>query len=151
RLPNQSIATGTLIASRLTVQTTGPDGGQGTRWHWSLHCPFPRGRRTPRDRMPRHWEREEGGYGSTRTAQRVSRADQWCHHGWPGLRGAGPQGGARRGSRASGAAGAALYEARGGYLDPATGELLPTWDQALDAIGPDDEPRHVVRFGAKFD
>ena len=27
------------------------------------------------------------------------------------------------------------YEARGGYLDPATGELLPTWDQALDAIG----------------
>jgi Replication initiator protein, pSAM2 len=27
------------------------------------------------------------------------------------------------------------YEARSGYLDPATGELLPTWDQALDAIG----------------
>ena len=23
----------------------------------------------------------------------------------------------------------------GGYLDPATGEVLPTWDQALDAIG----------------
>jgi replication initiator protein RepSA len=39
----------------------------------------------------------------------------------------------------------------GGYLDPATGELLPTWDEALDAIGPDDEPRHVVRFGTKFD
>jgi len=28
------------------------------------------------------------------------------------------------------------YEARGGYLDPATGELLPTWDQALDTIWP---------------
>ena len=43
------------------------------------------------------------------------------------------------------------YEARGGYLDPATGELLPTWDEALDAITDDDQPRHVVRFGAKFD
>ncbi len=43
------------------------------------------------------------------------------------------------------------YEARGGYLDPATGELLPTWDEALDAIGPDDEPWHVARFGSKFD
>ena len=26
-------------------------------------------------------------------------------------------------------------EATGNYLDPATGEVLPTWDQALDAIG----------------
>ena len=43
------------------------------------------------------------------------------------------------------------YEARGGYLDPATGELLPTWDEALDAITGDDQPRHVARFGAKFD
>ena len=43
------------------------------------------------------------------------------------------------------------YEARGGYLDPATGELLPTWDQALDAITDDDQSRHVVRFGARFD
>ena len=23
----------------------------------------------------------------------------------------------------------------GGYVDPATGEVLPTWDEALDAIG----------------
>jgi hypothetical protein len=37
------------------------------------------------------------------------------------------------------------------YLDPATGEILPTWDDALDAIGPDDEPRHVARFGPTFD
>ena len=37
------------------------------------------------------------------------------------------------------------------YLDPATGEVLPTWDDALDAIGPGDPPRHVARFGAKFD
>jgi hypothetical protein len=43
------------------------------------------------------------------------------------------------------------HEASGRYLDPATGELLPTWDQALDAIGPHDQPQHVTRFGAKFD
>ena len=42
-------------------------------------------------------------------------------------------------------------EATGNYLDPATGEVLPTWDQALDAIGPDDEPWHVARFGDRFD
>jgi hypothetical protein len=29
------------------------------------------------------------------------------------------------------------HEASGNYLDPATGELLPAWDQALDAIGPE--------------
>jgi hypothetical protein len=38
----------------------------------------------------------------------------------------------------------------GAYLDPATGELLPAWDQALDAIGPDDTPLHVARFGPEF-
>src|SRR6185437_12747076 len=43
------------------------------------------------------------------------------------------------------------HEASGRYLDPATGEFLPTWDEALDAIGPDDEPLHVGRFGPKFD
>ena len=37
------------------------------------------------------------------------------------------------------------------YLDPETGEVLPTWDQALDAIGADDEPLHVARFGDRFD
>ena len=37
------------------------------------------------------------------------------------------------------------------YLDPDTGEVLPTWDQALDAIGDEDEPLHVARFGARFD
>src|SRR6266581_5027846 len=37
------------------------------------------------------------------------------------------------------------------YLDPDTGEVLPTWDQALDAIGDEDEPRHVAQFGARFD
>ena len=42
-------------------------------------------------------------------------------------------------------------EGIGGYLDPATGEVLPTWDQALDAIGPEDEPWHVARFGVRFD
>jgi replication initiator protein RepSA len=36
------------------------------------------------------------------------------------------------------------------YLAPATGEILPTWDQALDAIGLTDMPLHVARFGAKF-
>ena len=29
--------------------------------------------------------------------------------------------------------------------------MLPTWDQALDAIGHDDEPWHVARFGDRFD
>ena len=37
------------------------------------------------------------------------------------------------------------------YLDPDTGEVLPTWDQALDAIGDQDEPLHVTRFGTRFD
>jgi hypothetical protein len=39
----------------------------------------------------------------------------------------------------------------GTYLDPATGEVLPTWDEALDAIGDQDEPLHVARFGKRFD
>ena len=42
-------------------------------------------------------------------------------------------------------------EHTGTYLDPDTGEVLPDWDQALDAIGEQDEPRHVARFGARFD
>ena len=42
-------------------------------------------------------------------------------------------------------------EQAGTYLDPTTGEVLPTWDDALDAIGPDDEPLHVARFGDRFD
>ncbi|HUY47889.1 MAG TPA: replication initiator [Streptosporangiaceae bacterium] len=43
------------------------------------------------------------------------------------------------------------HEASGNYLDPATGEVLPTWDQALDAIGDQGEPLHVARFGQRFD
>jgi Replication initiator protein, pSAM2/FtsK/SpoIIIE family len=41
-------------------------------------------------------------------------------------------------------------EATRNYLDPATGEVLTTWDQALDAIGQHDEPLHVARFGPEF-
>jgi hypothetical protein len=37
------------------------------------------------------------------------------------------------------------------YVDPDTGEMLPTWDQALDAIGDRDQPLHVARFGERFD
>jgi len=37
------------------------------------------------------------------------------------------------------------------YVDPATGEVLTTWDQALDAIGKDDQPHHVARFGSRCD
>ncbi len=37
----------------------------------------------------------------------------------------------------------------GSYVDPATGEVLPTWDQALDELG--DQPHHVARFGEQFD
>jgi hypothetical protein len=42
-------------------------------------------------------------------------------------------------------------EDRATYLDPATGEVLPTWDEALDAIDDEDEPLHVARFGDRFD
>ncbi len=44
-------------------------------------------------------------------------------------------------------------EATGNYVDPATGEVLPTWEQALDALDaePDAEPMHVVRFGNQVD
>ena len=42
-------------------------------------------------------------------------------------------------------------ETTAAYLDPATGEILPTWDEALDAIGDEDEPLHVARFGDRFD
>jgi hypothetical protein len=40
---------------------------------------------------------------------------------------------------------------REAYVDPETGEPLPTWDDALDAIGPEDEPAHLARFGAQVD
>jgi hypothetical protein len=45
----------------------------------------------------------------------------------------------------------------GSYLDPVTGEALPTWDQALDDLDreldadPGREPEHVVRFGPQLD
>ncbi|MFI9430237.1 replication initiator [Streptosporangium brasiliense] len=41
----------------------------------------------------------------------------------------------------------------GDYLDPVTGELLPTWHEALDRLDADDEaePLHVVRFGPQVD
>ncbi len=41
----------------------------------------------------------------------------------------------------------------GGYLDPATGSYLPTWDEALDDLDQDTdvEPQHVVRFGTQAD
>ena len=43
------------------------------------------------------------------------------------------------------------HEASGRFLDPETGGLLPSWDDALDAIGPHGQPLHVARFGPKFD
>jgi hypothetical protein len=43
------------------------------------------------------------------------------------------------------------HEGTASYVDPATGEVLPTWHQALDAIGPQDQPLHVARFGPNFD
>jgi len=42
-------------------------------------------------------------------------------------------------------------EHTGNYVDPATGEILTSWDQALDQIGDQDQPRHVARFGDRFD
>jgi Replication initiator protein, pSAM2 len=40
-----------------------------------------------------------------------------------------------------------------GYVDPATGAVLSTWDEALDAVDddPEAEPAHVVRFGDQDD
>jgi hypothetical protein len=43
------------------------------------------------------------------------------------------------------------HERTGRYLDPQTGEFLTAWDEALDAIGDDDAPLHVARFGPRFD
>ena len=43
------------------------------------------------------------------------------------------------------------HDQAGGYVDPATGEVLPTWDEALDAIGPTTCRWHVARFGDRFD
>src|SRR6266516_731881 len=42
-------------------------------------------------------------------------------------------------------------EGIGGYLDPATGEVLTAWDEVLDVIGDDAEPWHVARFRVRFD
>lgn len=40
-----------------------------------------------------------------------------------------------------------------GYADPETGELLPTWDEAMDALDADEDarPAHVMRFGTQLD
>jgi hypothetical protein len=42
-------------------------------------------------------------------------------------------------------------ETTASYINPQTGERLPSWDDALDAIRPDAEPLHVARFGPRFD
>jgi len=44
-------------------------------------------------------------------------------------------------------------ELAGRFLDPDTGALLPTWDEALDAIGDDPAatPAHVVKLGTQLD
>ncbi len=39
---------------------------------------------------------------------------------------------------------------RGGFCDRTTGAALPTWDEALDALDPDAEPEHLVRFGEQI-
>jgi hypothetical protein len=40
-----------------------------------------------------------------------------------------------------------------GYADPDTGEILPTWDEALGRLDndPDAKPAHVMRFGKQLD
>jgi hypothetical protein len=39
------------------------------------------------------------------------------------------------------------------YVDPRTGEVLPTWDESLDRLDwdPDARPVHVMRFGTQTD
>jgi hypothetical protein len=41
----------------------------------------------------------------------------------------------------------------GGFVDPTTGCVLPTWDQALDNLDADPaaKPAHVLRFGKQID
>jgi hypothetical protein len=41
----------------------------------------------------------------------------------------------------------------GRYVDPVTGEPLPTWAEALDQLGHDEQeqPTHVMRFGVQLD
>ena len=39
----------------------------------------------------------------------------------------------------------------GDYYDPDTGEILPTWQEALDRLDPHGEPAHVLRFGKQHD
>ncbi|WP_068920972.1 replication initiator [Planobispora rosea] len=43
--------------------------------------------------------------------------------------------------------------ARSAALDPATGEVLPTWEQTLDELDADSgaEPFHMLRFGVQVD
>ncbi|GAB2488334.1 hypothetical protein GCM10027030_23040 [Luteococcus sediminum] len=40
-----------------------------------------------------------------------------------------------------------------GYADPQTGELLSTWDEAMDALDADSHarPAHIMRFGTQLD
>ncbi|MDQ1292654.1 MAG: hypothetical protein QG608_534, partial [Actinomycetota bacterium] len=42
-------------------------------------------------------------------------------------------------------------DGQGGFVDPDTRTPLPTWDQALDALGDDATPAHVIRFGDQHD
>ncbi|MFI6637644.1 replication initiator [Nonomuraea fuscirosea] len=46
-----------------------------------------------------------------------------------------------------------VWENDVGYLNPATGEVLPTWDEALGQLDADPaaRPLHVVRFGDQVD
>src|SRR5690606_5116358 len=44
-----------------------------------------------------------------------------------------------------------VWDEEAGYLAPTTGEVLPTWGEALDAHDEDAEPLHVLRFGDQVD
>ncbi|MFI9556717.1 replication initiator [Nonomuraea endophytica] len=45
------------------------------------------------------------------------------------------------------------HEASAGYVVPTTGEMLPSWEETLDALEADGEtePLHVSRFGVQLD
>ncbi|MGL5860410.1 MAG: replication initiator, partial [Phycicoccus sp.] len=46
-----------------------------------------------------------------------------------------------------------IWEPEAGYVDPTTGEALPTWGQALDALDRDQdaEPMHTMGWGTQVD
>ena len=45
-----------------------------------------------------------------------------------------------------------VWSEEAGFVDPVTGEALPSWQEALDSLASEDaRPVHVLRFGTQYD